>query len=135
MTVCGAAVLVCGGRRVRGRVRVLAAVIVVAIGRLVRMVAVPVVVRGVRVNVAERRVVASVRIHDFEVRRGDARADDRPDAQLVIDAEAAQRATQPVGRETGVEERAEQHVAGGAGEAIQIHHLCHQRSPASFIEQ
>ncbi len=38
----------------------------------------------------------------------------------AVDGQAAQRRTQPVERHAGVEQRAENHVAGGAVEAVEI---------------
>src|SRR5690349_9591895 len=73
--------------------------------------------------------------HDLDVRRRDARTQHFRDAQLVADAEAAKRLAQPVHGQARVDQSAEQHVAGGPGEAVEVHHPRHQSSPASFIDE
>jgi hypothetical protein len=93
------------------------------------------VVVAVRMGVGMATSARPAAIHDLEVRRRDARAHDRRDAQVVLDAQAAERLAEAFDGETCIEKRAEQHVARRARKAVQVHHTRHQKSPASFIEQ
>jgi hypothetical protein len=100
----------------------------------VRMAAVLVRSRVVGPAAGGDALAALTRIDDLEVGRGNAGANDRRHPQLMIDSQRPERFAKPVGGKAGVEERAEQHVAGGARETVEIHHLRHQSRPASLIE-
>ena len=73
--------------------------------------------------------------NQIDMRRSNAGTHDPGRLQLVPDAQAAKRLLQRLERQTGVEQRAEHHVARRAREAIEVHHPCHTPHPDSFIEQ
>ena len=65
-----------------------------------------------------------------ELRRRDAALDHALGGDVpALDAEAAERRLQLVERQAGIDERAEDHVAGGAGETVEVQQL--HSSPAS----
>lgn len=108
------------------------------IGVLVRLVVVMVAVPVLAVSVLVVVVVAGVtvrvsglRLQQPELGRGDSRTQhalrrDRP----VIDGEAAERGLERVEGQAQVQQRAEHHVARGAGETIEVQRLA-QRLPFS----
>lgn len=96
------------------------------------------VVRVVPVAMIVRVIVAVVRTWD-RVERGsigplddpelggrNATAVDPVDGDGdVVELKRGDHVAQPVERKAGVEQRAEHHIAGGAGEAVQIQRTCH----------
>jgi type IV secretory pathway TrbL component len=72
-------------------------------------------------------IVSAIVPGDAHVRRGDPGTDDARRLERVVDAERAQRAAQGVERQAGVEQRAQHHVAGHAGKAVEIQDARHQR--------
>src|SRR5215471_14835193 len=76
-----------------------------------------VVLVRVRMSVSVTRLP---RLDDLDVRRGQPGAEDLADAEIVADAEAAKGAAQLVDRQARVDERAEDHVAGRAGETVEV---------------
>jgi hypothetical protein len=54
---------------------------------------------------------------------------------LVPDAQVAEGRAQVVNGQARVQQRAEQHVAGGAGETIEVHHPRHGRILDSLIDR
>ena len=91
------------------------------------IVAVMLVVMVVLVRV-RMSVIALPCLDDLDVRRGQPGAEHLADAKLVADAEAAEGAPQLVNRQARVDERAEDHVAGRAGETVEVQHRAHSRS-------
>ena len=86
----------------------------------------------------------SVRVHvprslaDLDhlyVRGRHARAQDLAHTQLVTDAKAAECLAQPLDRQPRIDERAEDHVARGAGKTIEVEHARHQSPFGPSIEQ
>ena len=55
--------------------------------------------------------------------------------EIVIETEAAERGPHHIDRHTGIDERAEHHVAGRAGKAVEVDHPRHIPSRASLNEQ
>ena len=47
-----------------------------------------------------------------------------------IDREAAEGAAQVIDRQAEIEERADDHVAGGAGETVEVERLCQPSTPS-----
>ena len=89
-------------------------------GVLMRVCVLVIVVAIVVVRVVEWRVLAA----DAELRRGDAGPHDPlgPDRRWR-DRQAAQRPPDVLELHTGVDQRAEHHVASGTGEAVEVEHL------------
>src|SRR5688572_4518803 len=70
-------------------------------------------------------------IVDAEFGRGDAGLHDLVGRHVpALDAKAAERGLQPLQRQAGIKQSAEDHVAGGAGKAVEIQDL-QDISPAS----
>jgi hypothetical protein len=69
--------------------------------------------------------------HDADLHRRHARSENaiRLDADALLQPKAPNRAIQLVDRHAGVNERSEQHVAGGAGKTIDVQHH-HSSSPS-----
>jgi hypothetical protein len=102
-------------------------------GRAVTLSVVPVMMRAVVVAVVPAALVGPC--GDFHVCGRDTRANDPRDLQLVLDAQAAERAPQAVNRQPRIDEGAEHHVPGRASEALDVQDPGHQRHSASLIEQ
>ncbi len=70
---------------------------------------------------AVRSVVIVRVLVDLELRCGHARTQNAIGVDVrVAEREAAERPAQIVERQSGVEQRAERHVAGDAGEAVEV---------------
>ena len=89
------------------------------------MTVVMVMVMTVMMTVIVMRMRMYGLLGDAEVRRGDAGAKHLRDVQFGVDAERPKRAAELVGRQAGVEERAEDHVPRGARRAFEIEHSSH----------
>jgi len=73
-----------------------------------------------RVNQLARRLVAAVREHDVDLRRPDAAAVHLLDVHADVGKAKSKRQTlKPLGRRTGGDERAEQHVAADPGGRVE----------------
>jgi hypothetical protein len=109
---------------------------VIGLVRVIVRVAMRVVVRvTVIVDVIVRVRLPVAALAHVQVRRGDARSQHACDVERVIDAQAAERVVQRVERQAGIETRRQQHVAGRAGKAIEIHHPRHARASVCLIEK
>src|SRR5262249_48961113 len=69
-----------------------------------------------------------------DVRGRDSRAHHSVDYQLVIHAQAAERLLQGLQRQPRIEQCRQNHVAGSAGETVEVQHARHQTSSAFLIE-
>ena len=76
-----------------------------------------------------------VLVPHLEVRRSDARPDNTRDLDVMVNAQAAQRLSQRLHRQTCVDERGQQHVASSARETVEVNHPCHEAPAARRNEQ
>ena len=109
------------------------------VGVVMVVVSVPMIVVVMMVMVTMTGIVVMVMmvllVPDLEVSRSDARSDNSRDLDVMVDTQTAECLSQCLHRQTGVEERRQQHVAGRARETLDVHHPRHGPSLDSLMEQ